>query len=161
MPPYVRKYLVDHALSATPGIITRFCNGVSDAIADQDQGPDYFTLREVLAHLADWEPIWLERIQRIVQEDMPVLPNIDEGKMAELNGYKTTPVDVSLTNFTTGRVALVEYLQSLPDDAFMRSGVRPEVGTITIKDIATLVLAHDTYHIAQLARYTDTPQSAD
>ena len=161
MPPYVRKYLIDHALNASPGIIARFCANIPDAIADQDQGPDLFTLREVLAHLADWEPIWLERIQRIVQEDSPVLPNIDEGKMAELNGYKTTPVDVSLANFTNGRVALVEYLQSLPDDAFTRSGVRPEIGTITVKDIATLVLAHDTYHIAQLARYTDTPQSAD
>jgi len=161
MPPYIRKYLIDEALSSTPGIITRFCNGVSDAIADHDQGPDYFTLREVLAHLADWEPIWLERIQRIVQEEMPVLANIDEGKMAELNGYATTSVQTSLTNFTRGRAALVEYLQSLPDDAFARSGVRPEIGTITVKDIATIILAHDTYHIAQLARYTDTPQSAE
>jgi uncharacterized damage-inducible protein DinB len=160
MPPYVRKYLIDHALNATPGIIARFCANIPDAIADQNQGHDRFTLREVLAHLADWEPIWLERIQRIVQEDMPVLPNIDEGKMAELNGYKTTPVDVSLASFTKGRAVLVEFLQSLPDGAFERSCIRPEVGTITIKDIATLVLAHDTYHIAQLAQYTDTHLSA-
>ena len=160
MPPYIRKYLIDEALSATPGIITRFCNGVPDAIADQDHGPDSFTLREVLAHLADWEPIWLERIQRIVQEDVPVLPNIDEGKMAELNGYKTTPVDVSLDNFTKGRAALVEYLQSLPDDAFARQGIRPEIGNISVKDIATIVLAHDTYHIAQLAKYTAPAESA-
>jgi uncharacterized damage-inducible protein DinB len=161
MTRYVRKYLIDHALNASPGIIARFCANIPDTIADQDQGPDLFTLREVLAHLADWEPIWLERIQRIVQEDMPVLPNIDEGKMAELNDYATTPVEVSLEKFATGRAALTAYLASLPNDAFERSGIRPEVGTITVKDIATLVLAHDTYHIAQLARYTDTPQSAD
>ena len=161
MPPYVRKYLIDHALNASPGIIARFCANIPDAIADQDQGPDYFTLREVLAHLADWEPIWLERIQRIVQEDSPVLPNIDEGEMAELNGYTTTPVEVSLEKFTSGRSALVEYLQSLPSEAFARSGIRPEIGTITIKDIATIVLAHDTYHIAQLARYTDATPSAN
>jgi uncharacterized damage-inducible protein DinB len=160
MPPYVRKYLIDHALNASPGIIARFCANVPDVIADQDQGHDRFTLREVLAHLADWEPIWLERIQRIVQEDMPVLPNIDEGEMAELNGYATTPVEVSLEKFATGRAALVEYLQTLPDGAFERSGIRPEVGTITVKDIATLVLAHDTHHIAQLAQYTDPHQSA-
>ena len=161
MPPYIRKYLIDEALSATPGIITRFCKGIPEHIADQNQGPDYFTLREVLAHLADWEPIWLERIQRIVQEDIPVLPNIDEGEMAELNGYATTPVEVSLEKFATGRAALTAYLASLPNDAFERSGIRPEVGTITVKDIATLVLAHDTYHIAQLAQYTATPESAN
>ena len=161
MPPYIRKYLIDEALSATPGIITRFCKGIPEHIADQNQGPDYFTLREVLAHLADWEPIWLERIQRIVQEDSPVLPNIDEGEMAELNGYTTTPVEVSLEKFATGRAALTAYLASLPNDAFERSGIRPEVGTITVKDIATLVLAHDTYHIAQLAQYTDTPEGAN
>ena len=159
MPPYIRKYLIDEALSATPGIITRFCKGIPEHIADQNQGADYFTLREVLAHLADWEPIWLERIQRIVQEDSPVLPNIDEGKIAELNNYATTPVEVSLEKFTSGRSALVEYLQSLPSEAFARSGIRPEIGTITIKDIATIVLAHDTYHIAQLARYTDATPS--
>ena len=161
MPPYIRKYLIDEALSATPGIITRFCKGIPEHIADQNQGPDYFTLREVLAHLADWEPIWLERIQRIVQEDSPVLPNIDEGEMAELNRYATTPVEVSLEKFATGRAALTAYLTSLPTDAFERSGIRPEVGTITVKDIATLVLAHDTYHIAQLARYTDATPSAN
>ena len=160
MTRYVRKYLIDHALNASPGIIARFCANIPDAIADQDQGPDLFTLREVLAHLADWEPIWLERMQRIVQEDSPVLPNIDEGEMAELNGYATTPVEVSLEKFATGRAALTAYLASLPNDAFERSGIRPEVGTITVKDIATLVLAHDTYHIAQLAQYTATHQSA-
>lgn len=161
MPPYVRKYLIDHALNATPGIISRFCANIPDSIADQDQGPDRFTLREVLAHLSDWEPIWLERIQRIVQEDMPVLPNIDEGEMAVQNAYATIPVETSMENFTTGRAALTAYLASLPIDAFERSGIRPEVGTITIKDIATLVLAHDTYHIAQLAQYTATPESAN
>ena len=161
MPPYIRKYLIDEALSATPGIITRFCKGIPEHIADQNQGPDYFTLREVLAHLADWEPIWLERIQRIVQEDSPVLPNIDEGDMAVQNAYATIPVETSMENFTTGRAALTAYLASLPIDAFERSGIRPEVGTITIKDIATLVLAHDTYHIAQLAQYTATPESAN
>lgn len=161
MPPYVRKYLIDHALNATPGIISRFCANIPDAIADQNQGPDLFTLREVLAHIADWEPIWLERIQRIVQEDMPVLPNIDEGEMAVQNAYATIPVETSIENFTTGRAALTAYLASLPNDAFERSGIRPEVGTITVKDIATLVLAHDTYHIAQLAQYTATPESAN
>ncbi len=161
MPPYVRTYLIDHALNATPGIISRFCANIPDVIADQDQGPDRFTLREVLAHLSDWEPIWLERIQRIVQEDMPVLPNIDEGEMAVQNAYATIPVETSIENFTTGRAALTAYLASLPIDAFERSGIRPEVGTITIEDIAPLVLAHDTYHIAQLAQYTATTESAD
>jgi len=81
--------------------------------------------------------------------------------MAELNSYATTSVQTSLANFTRGRAALVEYLQSLPEDAFARSGVRPEIGIITVKDIATIILAHDTYHIAQLARYTALAESAD
>ena len=35
-------------------------------VADRKPDPERFTIREVVAHMADWEGVWLERARRVV-----------------------------------------------------------------------------------------------
>ena len=67
MPAAVRKYLLS-ALAGTPVVADRLLLDVhaDDPRWDFRPEPDRFTLREVVAHLADWEPIHLERLTRNV-----------------------------------------------------------------------------------------------
>lgn len=48
---------------------------------------DRFTLREMIAHLADWEVIWMDRVVRFTTEVHPYLESIDEGQIAIDNDY--------------------------------------------------------------------------
>ena len=72
--PYIRNYLLA-GLAATPDILDALLKDAADDSPLWDARPDLerFTIREALAHLADWEPIWQARIIRIRDEDSPEL----------------------------------------------------------------------------------------
>ena len=88
LPPPVRKYLLT-SVGSTPKILASLLKGVSgeDAVWDKRPDPERFTLREVVAHLTDWDPIHIERINRILAEEEPLLPDMDEGQIAIENDY--------------------------------------------------------------------------
>src|SRR3712207_4543533 len=143
------RYLI-HGLGGTAIVLDRLLKGVTAEELDQRPDPDRFTLREVIAHLADWEGVWHERMQRLRDEDLPLLPGYDEGQWAIDHDYTNTDAAERLAHFREGRAALVALLQSLPADAWTRKGRHGEWGDLTLFDLASLVLGHDGYHLRQV-----------
>ncbi len=154
MPPAVRSYLIA-ALSGTPDVAERLLNDLDTDDPRWDFRPDAsrFTLREVVAHLADWEPINLERITRMQEDDNPMLADIDEGKMAADNDYANSDPHGSLAWMRSGRQKFVARLGTLRDEEWTRAGHRERLGPMTIEIFAALVTAHDGYHMQQIAQY--------
>lgn len=150
--PYFRSYLVN-GLEETPRLLRFVLSGMTDEQADARLDPNRFTLREAVAHLADWETVFGGRIERIVNEDNPELPNIDEGQRAIDKEYGKTDWREQLDLFCARREQRVRYLLELPVPAWARTGLRPEIGTITIFDQAQLMVLHDVYHIRQAREY--------
>ena len=152
MNPYIRHYL-KCGLLATPEVIATLLSGIDSGndIWDVRPDPDRFTLREVLAHLADWEVIWLSRMTRIIEENVPDLPGIDEGEMAIDNDYGAQdPLDNQI-RFKEGREKLVAFLERISDDDWRRVGIRsPDIGRLPIDEMAAMVLGHDGYHTLQI-----------
>lgn len=154
LPSKVRRYVLI-GLQATPivmqALLLRFQS--DDPIWDRRPDPERFTLREAIAHIADWDEIFLARMQRTQSEDTPTLPDMDEGQIAEQRNYTQQDPVANLRRFATNREALVAFLQGLGDGSWARAGLRPELGLMTIEDQALLALAHDGYHTKQAAEY--------
>jgi hypothetical protein len=140
---FALNYLLN-GLDASPDIQQVLCARVVDW--DARPGPERFTVRESLAHLADWEPIWLQRMMRTKAEDVPDLPDIDEGVMAIEHDYASSDPRVSLERYRSGRVALVTFLRGLSDSDWSRRCHREGVGEISMFEMAAMVLGHDSYH---------------
>lgn len=150
MNTYVRHYVME-GLLATPLTLAALTQGITASELDARPDPERFALREVICHLADWEPIWLGRLQRIVTEDQPLMENIDEGAMAITNRYAEQDFAEQLVRFTEGRTALVAYLRSLEPEQWERIGRHNLWKTITVDGFAALILGHDGYHVRQFA----------
>lgn len=154
VPAAARRYL-RHGLDATPVVLDRLCAGITGDELDRRPDPERFTLREALAHMADWEPIWLDRIQRMRRENDPFLPSIDEGVLAVERDYAHSDAAESLARFRSGREDLSVVLGDLAEDEWERIGYRDQVGPLTIIDLAYFVLGHDGYHLRQIADFRD------
>ncbi|MBC8103579.1 MAG: DinB family protein [Cytophagales bacterium] len=128
-------------------------DGLAAAEADARPDPDRFTLREMLAHVAEWEAIFLQRMERIRAETMPTLPDLDEGQLAIENRYDTLDPAAQQQLFAGRRARTVTFLQSLTPDEWRREGLRPEIGSVSVADIAILMALHDNYHLEQIARF--------
>jgi hypothetical protein len=159
LPPFARKYVLI-ALSGTPDVLDGFLKALpsDDPRWDFRPDPERFTLREMIAHLADWNPIFQERVTRICAEEAPVLPDRDEGQIAVDRDYAHSDPQASLSRFRAGRAQLLAYLQSLEPEQWERTGSymadHPRgSGAITVEDWAVQVVAHDGYHTQQTAQW--------
>ncbi|HZP80197.1 MAG TPA: DinB family protein [Chthonomonadaceae bacterium] len=156
LPPKVRDYLLT-GLAGTPDVLDGLLKAIpsGDPLWDFRPDPARFTLREIVAHLADWEPIFLERATRTRNENQPTLPDIDEGRLAVEHGYAHSDPHESLARFRKGRVTLVALLRSLEEADWERRAVRETIGPMTLAAQMVLALGHDGYHTQQVAQWLE------
>jgi hypothetical protein len=160
LPPGARRYLTT-GLESTPTVLNYLLSGFAadNPIWDFRPDPDRFTLREMMAHLADWEPIWLDRMRRTAMEREPRLVSYDEGEMAIERDYAHIDPVASLARFQAGREELVGFLRALDHSEWERFGIREELGPISISGQATLILGHDGYHTRQAIEWIEAARA--
>lgn len=154
LPAYVRNYQFS-ALRGNPDVLDRLLGGIPTHSSVWDARPDpaRFTLREMLAHIADWEPIFLDRLKRTVEQDEPMLQGYDEGQIAIERDYAHSDPLANLKRFREGRETLLVFLQGLPDGVWDRVGRHTEIGPISLEGLLSLVVGHDGYHTAQVVQW--------
>lgn len=152
LPEQAKKYLL-HGLSGTPVVLDKLMAGATPEDHDRRPDPERFTLREVVAHLADWEPIWLERVEGLATQDHPTLQGYDEGQLALDRDYARADVAAQIARFRAGRGRLREVVHRLPEESWGRTGYHTEWGEIDITSLLTLILGHDGYHMKQVAEW--------
>lgn len=113
--------------------------------------PGRFTPREVIAHLADWEPILREErmVEPLRNPGCAVLA-YDEGERAADRGYTRLDVAAQLEVFATERAKTLAFLRGLKGEAWRATMIHPERGEMTLNDVANSLVGHDTYHVEQL-----------
>ena len=149
MDPYLIR-----ALEMTPRLAE---HELRRGAADFDVRPhaDRFSMREVIAHLADWEPIMLTRIKAGVESPGATINAYDEGQMAIDHNYAASDPVQKLREWKADRAMSIEYIQGLSEEDFLKPVVHPERGPMLVGDIAHMLVSHDIYHLEQLAEMTN------
>ena len=154
---YARGYLLS-ALESAPALLAGAMNGLTEAEADFRPDPARFTLREVVAHLADWDPVFSERLTRMQREDHPTLPGYDEGTWAVEHHYAASDWREQLGLYAERRRALTAQVRTFAPEDWARTGDRPEIGVLSIQDLTMLIPLHDLYHLKQAQEWREKYQ---
>ncbi len=154
LPSFAMKYVLT-GLEGTPEVVEALLHALpaNDPRWDLRPDPERFTLREIVAHLADWEPIFSGRIERIRDEATPFLPDIDEGEIAIQNDYAHSDPRACLARFHAGRATMLATLRGVVPSAWARTGNRDPIGILTLENLVVLILGHDSYHTRQIAQW--------
>lgn len=147
---FINPYIFG-ALESGPAIIDRLIHRLPASKLDDRPDPDRFTVREVICHLADWEPFFLERLKGAVTEDNFQIVAYDEGQLAIENGYATQDVGAAIERYKAGRKQYIAYAASLSEADLDRPAYHPERGHLTAADLIDIVVGHDVYHVDQLS----------
>jgi hypothetical protein len=150
----MNPYLVQ-VLDAGPRLMGSLCGRLPKDAWDKPTHPGRFTPREVLAHLADWEPILFERMRTAVRTPGARVTPHDEGLRAQEQGYKEWPTDASLLSWAETRSEVAGWLRRLNPDLWRSSVVHPEKGPMSVYDMANMLLGHDLYHLDQIRDVVD------
>ena len=156
LPDRIQYYLLID-LESAPAVLARLLADVTDhATWDQRPDPDRFTLREMVAHLADWEGVFLGRLTQTRDEENATLRGLDEGQVAIENDYAHADPQECLTRYSAGREKIVAFLRRLSPEQWGRVGTHTEVGPISLEAQAVLIAAHDGYHRQQALSCTSS-----
>ena len=142
-------------LAAAPNALASLVAGLREHTLSHRPAPTKWSVREVVAHLADDELVGAYRIRLILSAPGTEIQAFDQDAWAETGRYGTTVVSDSLTLFRALREANVSLLRAIRDDEWNRSGIHAERGRESIRDIAAYYAGHDLLHFAQLQSARD------
>lgn len=139
-------------LAATPERIQSMLHNLSDEQLRQRTAAGEFSMVESVCHLRDIEAEgYLPRIKRILNEDGPVLPDIDGGRLALERGYNEQDVHEALRAFTRARTESTNALLNLAPDELTREGMLEGVGTVKLQELLVMMREHDSAHLLQMS----------
>jgi uncharacterized damage-inducible protein DinB len=145
---------------SAPQLIDAYLSGVStlrQAVAGMTREqllarpvPGKWSTQEVVCHLVDFDPIYADRMKRIIAEDCPLLLSADEKLFAAALAYPERDVEEELAILEHTRNQLARILRTLPEEAFSRVGIYRHDGQDeprTLERFLTLITNHILHHV--------------
>lgn len=109
--------------------------------------PGKWSTRQVICHIADFEPVYADRMKRVIAEEGPTMFGGDPDRFAARLAYDQRDLDVELQMIEAIRNHVATILKTLAPEDFERTGNHSERGPLTLKVLLTSVTNHIPHHI--------------
>lgn len=141
------------ALGQNQTILAGVLDGLSQEEAAQaTDGPDGWSVVEIVCHLRDLEIVYRERIEQMLRQDRPAFAPTDVNAWAIERNYQAQDFRAVLEDLRERRRSLIAFLQGLDDAQWNRPGVHPRYGDQTVESVGFQVMTHDLDHLDQITR---------
>ena len=104
---------------------------------------------EILPHLRDWEEIYLQRANAMLNEDRPALPGFDDSLWSIERDYRGQDPYETFDAFVALRQEFVSLLRAATPDQWERIGIHSYYGDISMHWLANHICDHDAEHLQQ------------
>jgi len=109
--------------------------------------PGKWSTQQVICHVADFEPIYADRIKRAIAEDEPTIMSGDPDLFAARLAYDQRNVAEELELISTVRQQVARILRTLKPEDFDRKANHSERGPITIRQMIGDITNHIPHHV--------------
>jgi hypothetical protein len=133
-----------------PELLAMVLTGVYGDETDYSVAPGKWSIRLLIAHLADSEMVGAQRFRQVIAEDNPPLGAFDQDAWARKLDYLRKQPKQSLESFRRVRAENYDLLKSLPESAFERTGVHAERGPLTLRQLLEGYAEHAESHARQM-----------
>ena len=146
-----RKPLIDK-IRRLPAQIEALVSGLNTAQLTSHFLVGEWTVAQNVHHLADSHMNSYIRCKLILTEEHPPLKPYDQDAWASLPDAQSADLSTSLALLKQLHARWVTFWETLPDDAWSRTGFHPDNGPMTLADIIQSYAAHGEAHIDQITR---------
>ncbi len=138
-------------------VVTEALDGITDAELDARPGPDKWTAREIVHHLADSEMTSAIRLRRLIAEEKPVIAGYDQEEFARKLYYDRPDRRVA-GSVPRGALTSAEILQRLTDAEWARVGTHSESGAYGVEKWLEIYAQHAHGHADQIRQRAPRPR---
>lgn len=140
-------------IESGPAMIQAAVAGLTPEILDYKPAPDKWSIREVVAHLADVEILYGYRLRQMMADDKPVIAPIDQDAWAAKLRYAVADLGELLERHRVERRGTVRLLRQLKASELSRGAFHPERNRlVTIEELIGMMAGHEPNHHAQIER---------
>lgn len=145
-----RHDLID-GLRRSPAILSGFVESIPANKLDLRRGSGFWTIAEHVSHLAQVQPMLLERIKRFISEDSPeFIPYIPGEEEDEPDTPERMDMPTALDQFAAVRADQLRTLEGADDAVWSREGRHPEYERYSLYILARHMLMHDHWHMYRM-----------
>jgi DinB superfamily len=139
-------------LAATAGRLAGLMDGLTPQQLAHSPAPGKWSIRDIVAHLADTEMVQCCRCRWIAYEDNPTLIPFDQDKWASGGASKQESTAEMLERFRLLRASQLRLFRSVSGGDWERTGQHLQFGKQRLGDYPPLCAGHDLNHMEQIAR---------
>jgi uncharacterized damage-inducible protein DinB len=140
------RELIDEYLAGCEQI-ERAVAGMSDIQIDARPIPGKWSTRQVVCHIADFEPIYADRMKRVIAERCPTFFGGDPDIFAAALAYEKRSVAQEICLIVAVRQHVASILRELRADDFARTGNHSEAGPMTLENLLQNITQHIPHHV--------------
>jgi hypothetical protein len=134
-----------------PKRVKKLIRGLSEKELSRKPAPGKWSIKEIIAHLADGEVIIGSRERFVAAQDRALLPGYDQDAFVEHLGTDRAKTKDLLQAFAAVRGANVAMLSRLPRASFSHVGLHSERGEESLDAMVRMYAGHDIIHEEQIA----------
>ena len=133
---------------AGPQKLRAAVTGMTAEQMDATPIPGKWSTKQVICHIADFEPVYADRMKRVIAENEPMMMKCgDPDLFAARLAYDQRDVEVELDFIDATRKHMGAILRSLVASDFQRQGNHSEAGLITLETLLTNITNHIPHHL--------------
>lgn len=130
--------------------VTAALAGIPGDELDFRPGPNEWSAREVVHHLADSETIAAQRLRQLLVDDAPRIQAYDQEEYARRLRYQSRAVEPALRAFEAARASTAPLLELMTEADWQRSGTHSESGPYSATRWLQLYADHAEIHAEQI-----------
>ena len=137
-------------IAETVGRLARVLDGMSPEQAEARPAPNKWSLREIVAHLADCEIAWSWRLRQAFGEEHATIQPFDQDAWSRI--YSVYSLAQARACFEALRAWNVAFVGGLNEADKQRPVTHPERGEETLWTIVQIMAGHDLHHLEGLEK---------
>jgi uncharacterized damage-inducible protein DinB len=141
---------------AGPGLVERAVQKMSGDQLDAAPIAGKWSTRQVVCHIVDFEPVYADRMKRVIAESCPTFFGGDPDVFAAHLGYERREVDNEIALMAAVRQQMATILRGLTADDFQRMGKHSEAGPLSLETLLVRIADHVPHHV----RFIDEKRKA-
>lgn len=138
--------LIDAYLAGPPQL-REAISGMDDRQLDAAPIPGKWSTRQVICHIADFEPVYADRMKRAIVEDGPTIFGGDPDAFAARLAYDQRDLAEELQLIESVRRHMARILRTLPPADFQRTANHSEAGPLSVAQLLANITNHIPHHI--------------
>ena len=138
--------LIDEYL-AGPALLQSAVAGMTAIEIDAAPVPGKWSTRQVVCHIADFEPVYADRMKRVIAEDEPTLMSGDPNVFAARLAYDQRDITEELELIEVTRRQVARILRTLKPEDFRRCGRHSTDGPLTLTTLLERIAIHIPHHV--------------